>query len=110
MLGTHRATPRDPGRRLTGINTRSAAGNMVTGSGMDASQEVHMKRMAMWMAIAALPAFNAAGCGAREQTASCKAGKYRGKTDARPGIRVLRRALEVFLDPYMLEQALPVRR
>lgn len=43
-----------------------------------------MNRAAMWTVIAALLALGAAGCGEREQTASYKAGKYRGKTDARP--------------------------
>ena len=42
-----------------------------------------MNRAAMWTVIAALLALGAAGCGEREQTASYKGGKYRGKTDAR---------------------------
>lgn len=43
-----------------------------------------MNRAAMWTVIAAVLALGAAGCGEREQTASYKGGKYRGKADARP--------------------------
>ena len=69
---------------MTGINTRSVAGDKVIGSGTDVPKEAHVKRTARWTVIAALLALGAAGCGEREQTASYKGGKFRGKTDARP--------------------------
>ena len=43
-----------------------------------------MKRAAVFALLAAILAVGLAGCGEREQTASYKDGRYRGKPDGRP--------------------------
>lgn len=43
-----------------------------------------MKHRAMWVAVAALLALGAAGCGERDQSTLYRDGKYRGKSDTQP--------------------------
>jgi len=43
-----------------------------------------MRGPVLWVTMAVLVAFGAAGCGERDQTALYKNGKYRGKSDTQP--------------------------